>query len=418
MKKLALMGLAFLVVFAFTVPAMAFDQEFGGYWRTRAFTNQNFTGEDETEAMDFMQVDTRTRLYYTAIFSENLKFVNKFEFDADWGDDSSYGDIGADAVKVEVKNSYVDFTLGDVNFKVGAQGGRFGRGFLFDDDFSGAVISYEGEGVSIPFVWVKAYEGGVGKDANDADVDYYGISPTFSMGGAKVNPFGFYVMSDNADLWGKKTSGLEDLDMFYAGLNLDFNFNAGSVWLTGIYQGGEADLVGSDDSIDFSGYLAGAGFDVGMTGFGLHGQAFYASGDDDANDDDMEMYFVPKGQSYYWAEIMGYGMFDDQVSNNSPADQIGNIMVGNLGVTLSPMDKLSMSVDAWYAALAEDIMLPDGSEENELGIEVDVVLTYKLVDNLKIDLVGAYLFAGDATTLDSANDADPYEVGTRLSLSF
>ena len=46
------------------------------------------------------------------------------------------------------------------------------------------------------------------------------------------------------------------------------------------------------------------------------------------------------------------------------------------------------------------------------------MLFRSLVQNLNLDLVGAYLFAGDATTMNADDDANPYEVGARLSLSF
>jgi hypothetical protein len=41
------------------------------------------------------------------------------------------------------------------------------------------------------------------------------------------------------------------------------------------------------------------------------------------------------------------------------------------------------------------------------------------MENLNLDVVGAYLFAGDATALPGdTNDNDPYLIGSRLSLSF
>jgi hypothetical protein len=125
MKKFAIISLAALLVVAFTMPAAAFENEFGGYWRTRAYTLQNFNGsEPGGDEGNTSLVDTRTRLYYTAKFSDNFKFVNKFEMDAVWGGDVNpnnalrdYGDIGADGIAVEVKNSYVDFDMGPVNTK-------------------------------------------------------------------------------------------------------------------------------------------------------------------------------------------------------------------------------------------------------------------------------------------------------------
>ena len=35
---------------------------------------------------------------------------------------------------------------------------------------------------------------------------------------------------------------------------------------------------------------------------------------------------------------------------------------------------------------------------SDLGFEIDLVVTYELIDGLNLDLVGAYLFADDATT--------------------
>jgi hypothetical protein len=430
MKKLGMVALAALLVVAFTAPAWALEAEFGGYWRTRFFTNQNFTGEDETEAQDQSLVDTRTRLYFTAIFHENLKFVNKFEFDADWGEDP-LGDLGADGKEFEIKNSYADFNIGPVNAKIGIQGVRLARSFIADTDAAGAVVTFNGNNFSLPLIWVRPTEGSQQGfiDDNDQDLDVYGIAPSFQAGGVSINPYAFYVYSEDAARFANNEGlaspaeqavlpNTEELNIWYAGADVDFSFDPVSFWLTGIYQGGDADLVGGD-SVDFSAYLAAVGASVGM-GFGdIHAEAFYASGDDDPADDDIETFFVPGlMESYYWGEIMGYGTFDDQVSNNAPADQIHNILAANIGVTVNPMDKLSVSLDAWYAMLAEEITLADGSTEDYLGTELDLKISYELVDNLNLSVIGAYLFAGDATTENSPNDADPYEVGAQLSLSF
>jgi hypothetical protein len=80
------------------------------------------------------------------------------------------------------------------------------------------------------------------------------------------------------------------------------------------------------------------------------------------------------------------------------------------------MEKLKLTGDLYYAAHVEDDFTTD---EKNLGVEVDLVATYQLVEGLNIDLVGAYLFADDATAVDDqGNEDDPWEVGTRLSISF
>ena len=47
MKKLLTVLLAAGLVLALTLPASAFDSEFGGFWRTRAYTQKNFDGSDK-----------------------------------------------------------------------------------------------------------------------------------------------------------------------------------------------------------------------------------------------------------------------------------------------------------------------------------------------------------------------------------
>ncbi len=432
MKKFAVLALAALLVVAFVLPVAAMEFEFGGYWRTRAYTNQNFTGEDVTESKDWTGVDTRTRLYLTAVFHENLKFVNKFEMNATWGLEEDpdvpyakqYGDIGADGNDFLIKNSYADFNLGALNAKVGVQGVYLARGFLADTDAAAAVLNFRTDMVAIPFIWMKAYEGGMGLNARDVDV--FGLAPAFEFGNFVVNPYALYFYSDNARDFFEDT---DELDLYYVGMDIDMDFDTVFVWLTGIYQGGEMTPVANPNAtIDSSAFLAALGFKVNLSFGDVHGQAFWASGDDKA-DDDYETFNVPTSMdSYYWAEIMGLGIFDRQKSANAPGDQISDIMAANIGVTVKPMDKLTVAFDAWYARKDNDIKFSydesrddkfkSSMEEDELGIELDLRITYQLVPGMNIDLVGAYLFAGDATTGGAKDDADPYELGTRLSLSF
>ena len=411
MKKLLMGLLAAGLVVAMTVPAMAFDSEFGVYWRTRAYMQENFTGSD-TEAKDLQQVDTRTRIFYTAVFSEDFKFVNAFEFNNTWGDTVG-GDIGTDGTGIfRIKHSYANFNLGPVNFLIGLQPRVLHRGFVFSDDFAGAAITFKGEGFQIPFIWMKAYEGGTGKDKNDLDVDYYALKPEFTFGSAKITPALTYIYSKNASAWAP-LSGNKEVKVWLAGVDADVKLGAGSFWFTGIYEGGDVELVApAGKTVDVSAYLLALGGAFNMGPADIHGQIFYATGDD-TKTADYEQFFIPKGQSYYWAEIMGFGIFDNQASSNSCADQIGNIMAANIGVGFKVSDKLKLTADLWYAALAED----NAKGDDDLGTEIDLVLTYSLMKNLNLDVVAAYLFAGDAT-YKGANDKDAYEIGTQLSFRF
>jgi len=394
MKKIiaSAVGLVMLGGVAVTT-ASAFESKFGGYWRTRIFSQTDFNGVDS----DYWRVDNRTRLYYTAIFNENFKFVNKFEFNTNWGDDVG-GDIGADGTGIlRIKNSYADFTLGNVRTKLGIQGAVLARGFIFDDDFSGVNVQGHFGAVSPSFIWGRVH-GEYTSKINPYDDDFLAFQVPFKIGDmTSLNPYFVYRNSSNNN---------ED---YYLGIDADMNFDVASAWGTFIWQGGttteDADIFDVDS--DNSAYL----FAVGAKASIVHGQFFYASGNGDGplgGDDNEEFAGIP-GRSYYWAEILGLGMFDNATSNGSPGNWIGNIWAANVGVKIKPMDKLSLGADLWYAALAEDNVNGDDG----LGTELDLKAGYAIFDNLNLDVVFAYLFADDAT-----GEEDPMEIGARLSLKF
>lgn len=404
--------LASALVLAFTLPAAALDVEntIGGYWRTRAFIQQRFSGEDAIEGQDLQRIDTRTRIYLYSKFSDNFRLINKFEMDAQWGDDG-YGDIGADGVAVEVKNSYADFTLNSFNVKLGVQGWALARGFLFDDDSAAAVVTYKSDMFTLPLIYSRVDDNpNIGQNEEDFEVHYFAASPTFKVSDAiSLNPFIFWTFSDDAVNF---NAAWNDLSLYYIGASADIKMDPYTFWFTGIFNGGEVDLV-AGGTADRSAFLVAGGAKTNFGPVGVHAEAFFATGDDDLTDDDAEAFGVPKGDSYYWAEIMGYGTFDNQVSNGSPANNLTNILAGNIGFTYNLTDAWKFKGDLWAAALPEE----QANGDDFLGTEIDIKATYKVMDGLNLDLIGAYLFAGDATE-QGTSAADPWELGARLSLSF
>ena len=115
---------------------------------------------------------------------------------------------------------------------------------------------------------------------------------------------------------------------------------------------------------------------------------------------------------------MSHWFFLPFYTANNAGDVVSNLMVFGIGASMKPTDKLKVAVDLWYAQAEEDIVFANGATEDEYGTELDVRVTYQLVEGLNLDLVGAYLWAGDAVSADGNNDEDPYEFGAQLSLSF
>ncbi len=444
MKKFTVLAVAALLVVAMTLPAAALENIFGGYWRTRAFTQTNFTGEDKTEAADLDRIDTRTRLFYTAKFSDNLKFVNRFEMNAIWGGAGTYGQLGADGANVVVKHSYVDFNIQPFRFVVGIQDFELARGYIFGDDAAGVKAIFKlNDAVYLPLIYIKAYEGGAGKDADNYDVNGLVFYPTIYLNKTTtLKPHIATLFSDDYSkantkgyTFSEKIPGAKDLNAWTGGLEFDMKMDAFTVGATGIYQWGDVKVPVSmygHDKLDFNGYL----FDLfGSYAAGpatLRLKGIYASGNDKDSiaNGDIDAFFNPgtpyTGASYYWAEIMGFGIFDtrgpataDNVKGDM-SDKISNRIIGNLGIDFKVLPDLKIAADLWYAKTAEDVKLVDGTYDDTLGTELDLVVTYKLVDNLNLDLVGAYLWAGDVINkaVSATDSANPYEFGARLSLAF
>jgi len=402
--------------------ASAVENLFGGYWRTRAFVQDNFDGLDSSS---YDRIDNRTRLYYTAKFSDDFKFVNKFEFNSNWGDDDG-GDIGADGNTWRVKNSYADFNLGPVNAKVGIMGAVIARGFIFDDDFSAVMLTPGMGSVKVPMFYSRVDDDKFSDiPTPNTDRDLLGIMPVININdNVVVNPYFVYLtgttedvlltssisLTDGTEVWGPIAtntyySDTYDVDVWYLGSDFDIKLDPVSLWASLIYNGG---TIGD---YDVSAFLLAGGVDAGI----VHGAIIYASGDDNDADTDINGFVSAPGQSYYWSEIMGLGIFDNRASAGAPGNAISNCFVATAGVTVKPVDKLTLNFDAYWAAANENAALGTSTfdSENELGLELDLKATYALMDNLNLDVVFAYLLSGDAT-----GPEDVMEGGARLSLSF
>ena len=214
------------------------------------------------------------------------------------------------------------------------------------------------------------------------------------------------------------------------GMNADVKIPGVSLWFSGLYGNSQMCGIKNNDKYFSSAYLVAAGADTEIGSAKLHGHFFYAAGNESVNynNDDISSFNSPLrriwiGQPYYSAEIMGYGKLESAVpSVGSPFDRISSVAALNLGASIKPMDKLTLKGDIWYAKLADK-----ESTQNSLGSEIDLVVTYELIEDLKFDIIGAYLFSGDGAStklapggqqLKNENGSYPYELGARLSLSF
>ena len=417
MKKSLIIAVVVFIGIGAAIPAMALENIFGGNWYSKGYIQKNFTGEEQSKEMDFSGVYSFTRIYYTAKINDNLSLKNSFGFDATWGDPNSAARIGTDGTKdFYIHTSYADFNLGPTNFTVGIQETTIARGFLFSKTFAGAIVSYKNEEMTIPFIWIKGYEGGKGKDADEKDVDYYALNPCFKPDkNTTINPYAVWGTSQKAAAW-KTASGeyplgqpYDDYHTWYMGVDLDVKLEPMSFWFTGIYQGGKA------DEQDISAWLIGGGGAFNIKLGDIHTQVFYASGQEKGNDKITAFKGIPIGQLYYWGSIMGYGdSFDDyDWSANSCGRFISNIFAANIGTKIKPINNLEVTLDLWYGRLAEK----NEAGDDVLGTEIDLWASYELIKGLNLKGTAAYMFAGDAT-YKGPNAANPYKLGIGLEIIF
>jgi hypothetical protein len=463
MKKFIILGFAALLVFAFTVPAAAVEHELGGYWRTRAFMQRNFAGFDAqtkgTANADTGRIDTRTRIFWTAKVNDSLKLVTAFEMNAVYGTqdttftpavgtatdlENSYGDFGADGVAVAVKTSYVEFNWLSSIWRIGVQPWLLNKGFQSDLDAPGLLWMYPRGDHIYGAGYVRVFEGGTGYKMDENDIEFFAIFGVFSLAeGMTIQPWATYAFSDSGgNIWRNAsgvmgpplTASLSDGGINAWRLGFDYNWNTDmyGLWVNGVYLGGS---LGKQANVDWDlgAYYLALGGHWNLGAGDIHTEIFYASGDDNATDNDWEEFAVFEGQSHYWAEIMGLGIFDNQVSNNSPGDSaIGNVWAANLGITWTFAEKHTVTADLWYADRLEihHPAIPNAygaaGQGTDLGTEIDLKYTCELIEGLNLDVVAAYLFAGDgtykqgagATSPQNPDEANPYELGMRLSLSF
>lgn len=392
------------------------ENQFGGYWRTRVDFQDNMSAYpgDSTYV-----IDTRTRIYYTAKFSDNFKFVNKFEWNSTWGDMVG-GDIGTDGMGIfRIKNSYIDSQFGAVNLKIGAHAYAYSKGLVFDDDFMGATISGNFGAVSPILIWAHTMD----QDWGGADYDQ-----NFIYGGVSIKAGDMVTITPGVtffDASEETVSVTEDLvtgigeplqttvtgtelvggeSYVYVGLDVTAKIDPVSAWGTFVYQTGEV-----SSTVDKEAFAVAAGADAGI----VHGAFYYATGDD-GSDPTENTQFTAVSPYTPTAEIMGVGTIDSYRGPANAGWGVTNFMLGNVGTTLKPVDGLTLQIDGWYGALAED----DAAGNNDVGFEIDGKATLFLLEHLKTEVFAAYLIAGDATNFAAGNDDDVIEVGMRLSLSF
>ena len=425
MKKLFVIALAAVLVVMFNVPATAkVTHKFNGYWRTRWYSYDNLDYMENSSSLN--AVDTRTRLKYTAVLHENLKLINYFEMDAVWGKnpkDSSYGDRGADAVALEIKNTYADFNFANLQWQIGTQNFRDATGgFVYNDDMTGMKINYRADNYVASLRWVRWYEGfgttQFGGEGNGVDYDMFDFIFNYKMGNHRIAPFITYMKTNDGS--GFDGTAGEPQDLYFLGLRYDLKFGNYKWYVNAIYEGGSV-----DDNTDVTAYV----FDTNLSGKWGQWSGFlrfsYVSGDDDTTDNDEEGWYLPSGKIgsvSNLSELWGDGKFDVTKPEGSPGKEPRNWMHIGIGGAYKLSKAWNFKLAYWYLNAAQDgPTSEDALTDTNIGSEFDFWATWTIMKSLKLDMLFSYLIAGDAIEGQmpaGVSTEDPWELGAQLSLKF
>jgi hypothetical protein len=486
MKKYLLMLIALVLVAVMAAPSFAVELKYGGMFRARLQSSDNVVdGTDDGDGFDNDDddnqnyIDQRLRMYFTFVSSENLQVVTKWEADTRWGNETGGrhggGDVGADAVNLEMKNVYVDFAIPTtpVRATVGIQGiSAFTGGWIAEDDFSAAVAAAKFDPIKVTLGYIGAQNTDV-TDTNENVDDVY-LKLDYASGPFKAGLTGFYQYGHGTDVSvdrftfignGTNTGSgggpydqdrFDDNHLFDLGLSLEYKDSLWSAYVNFVKNLGTVDDDGSgSDDMDYEGWMVDAGGNLycGPFTFSLFG--FVASGDDKVEDnsvvdfrdlDNQDGFFrYPAGASHYWSEIVGLGTLDlavggggsdDRADDNvgwAGADSPSNLWTVSAGFAWQALEGTKLTLNYYYMATVEDavtegVIVRDGTGSrdgqvvvfdtgNEIGHELDMYIDQKIVDKLSLRLVGAYLFTGDAYSVHEDED-DAYELGAQLLWSF
>ncbi len=237
---------------------------------------------------------------------------------------------------------------------------------------------------------------GTTNDADDADA-YVAL---FTYKGQGFNTSGDVTYVDDK----KPASGIDDINMWNIGLRGDFALDTIKLKADLELQTGSA----HNGDVDFAGYAFLVGADVKLDPITLTAELAYGSGDDDPNDDKIEDFITSLGADLHYTYVYEYRTVN---ACNYQYGGICNTMYIKLGASAKPTPNMTASLNLFWLRANE---VPAGQDE-DIGIEIDPKITYKIDKNLTYFVEGGYLMAGDFWGTDPD---DAYAIRNGILLSF
>ena len=474
--------LAAIAAVALATPVFAATFEFHGDLNNRfgLYTNQaglyhgvesvakKNLNEDDVE--EFF-ADFKYRLNTTAATNDGaVKGVFAIEVGGVQFGTSPAGDFSGDGVVVEVRKAYTDFQLPSVQSKarvsLGLQALTVNKFVWWE-----TVPSVQLAGDTGSFAYKLAWARGVESFNDDSDDDLFEDLDSLlarvdlkPAEGVKLGLFALYQRQQNADneftvdpagaatqfsedgdFYEVKQVGPSDFDLYTLGVDGGFatptSYGNAFVNWDLIYQGGSVDKIGVydlatdtfstvDPDVDVSAYLlhADVGVNIGSTRLTYTG--WYASGDDDPNDDNIDNFMSTDVDRFDSVIFFEGGYTDDDYFTEAPYILNKGLILNKLALDQKVSEKTNVGAAVLYLMTAEDLEYTNADDsqsfsEDTLGTEIDAYVSHKLYDNVEVALNAGYLFADDGmdffendASRDGSSDADVFRTTARVRYKF
>ncbi len=408
MKKLSAV-LACMLVVALAVPVLAGDDYAGGLtyarYRFNHFTEDFGTG-DTSEYFDD-DLDT------TFTFSKGeVELWWEFE----WADSNMGGDKDSQSSYKDAMKGYggkwTPESLADSEFflQVGDLGTGFGKNVNNDDSPRGSIeVGFKGGAANFVIGYGRDYEGDTNDD-NEGDTHLLRgqmsmpVGENFNIGAYLALYAGSDIILQAADADAGTVELKGDHSAFLGSFSMSGNAGGAGLFTEVGFAAGSRDMVaaGAVGDQDLSGFylLGGADFEMDSVSFGI--EAGFGTGDDPDTGDEDEGFLGFNND---------FG-FDDIIEDEL-AGGLSNKVYAKFSAGMSPSEKVDLSGALIYVAPVEDVAGVNGTVDS-YGFEVDAEMNYKLADNLKYVLTGAFASLEE----DWQGESSAFQIMNRLEFKF
>jgi len=454
MRKAVIMLAVYVFVFM-VLPAMAAEVKIKGDFNNRfmIYTNHNdWLDQEKGVLKDGNSSETwaeaKYRLWFDAASNDGkVKGVWAFEVGSlEYGAPNHMGrgnggSYSGDTINVETRWLYTDFQMPHVGCKcrlrLGLQPFNV-NSFYWKETIMGVKAYGAVNGIDWEAAWLRPVRE-ESKDPDDEveDMDaFYGRVNFKPVDGLRIGLFAVYHTGDSGndnpaafdtitsqDYEIKKLGNKYDTQIFTVGtdgswsrdnlfVKWDFIYETGSIDDANFalsYDGvGYTDNDGvsgmNSEDFDLNAYLLHVDLGFTMDAWKFTYTFWYASGDNDPGDDDMDAFMAVDIDRKDSICIFKASYTDDDTFTEKEYLLDKGFIMNKLAADFKASRKLTMGGAVMYMMTAEDVEYGSYSDD-KIGLEIDGYLKYKIYENLEFAVNAGYLFADDALDFYERNSA-------------